>query len=220
MLVRALIVVLLALNLGVAAWWLSRPPPPPYQVPASTAGGAPLELVGARPVATAPAAPVAAEGPVQCLRAGPFADRDAAVAAQAALEGLLRAGTLEEVPGAAAGYRVLLPPAADRDAAQATAARLAAAGFQDLLVLGPGAEANAIALGAYRSRQGAEQRLQALRAAGFAVQLRPQGRTEPSQWWLELQTTRAEAVRARLPGVGTGECQLPWPAAGAAGALR
>ena len=45
MFARALIVVLVALNLGVAAWWLSRPEPPLAPLPVSDKGGAELQLL-------------------------------------------------------------------------------------------------------------------------------------------------------------------------------
>ncbi|KAF1685990.1 hypothetical protein B1992_09805 [Pseudoxanthomonas broegbernensis] len=219
MLARALIVVLLALNLGVAAWWLLRPSPPPYRVPASDAGGLELRLVPP-PAGGAPAAPLAASGPSrarQCLRAGPFAELVAAQAAQAALAGLADGMVLEEVPGEAAGYRVLLPPADDLAEAQALAGRIAAAGVQDYLIVRQGEETHAIALGSYRSREAAQRRLQALRDAGFPAVLRAQGRAASSQWWLELEvdSVDADAARARLEveGTETAACLLPRDAA-------
>lgn len=222
MLARALIVILLVLNLGVAAWWLARPAMAPPAWPESTAGGVPLQL--ASPPAPAAASPrAAAEGPPRCLRLGPFDEAGKPAELQSALAGLVAWSVVEEVPGTAPGYRVLVPPLQDREAAQALAARIEAAGFGDLLVLAQGDEANAIALGSYRSREGAEQRLQALREAGFPAQLRAQGRsTAPSRWWLELETTRARAVQARLGMPVAGDCELHVASAGpgAAGALR
>jgi predicted lipid-binding transport protein (Tim44 family) len=66
MLVRALIVVLLFLNLGVAIWWALRPAAPAYQVPVSDAGGAALELLPLQAAqAAGTAAPVAACDPAE-----------------------------------------------------------------------------------------------------------------------------------------------------------
>jgi len=234
MLARALIVVLTALNLGVAAWWLVRPAPPPYRAPASDAGGAELQLLprADRPAPPANAAAVAgaaaADAPPDaaaaaptpepaageaCLRAGPFAARDAARAAQARLAPLARVRVVEE-PGPATGYRVLLPPAADRAAAEATAARIAAAGFDDLVVLTKGEDAHAIALGTYRNRATAERRVETLRAAGFPAELRTQGRAGASRWWLELAGAQEpDAVRAAI-----GDAQVAACTAAASGA--
>ncbi len=221
MLARALIVVLLALNLGVAAWWLLRPAPEPYRVPSPDPGVATLEVIRPASATSAPdtaaTAPPAADptpaAPARCMRIGPFADLAAAEATQAALATLLAGAVLDEIPMQAPGYRVLLPPAADTAAAQALARQVGEAGFQDYLVIAQGAEANAIALGSYRSRDSALRRLQALRQAGFPAVMRAQGRAASSQWWLEAQATQADVVRARLEGVEATGCQLDGEAA-------
>lgn len=214
MLARALIVVLLALNLGVAAWWLLRPAPVPYRVPpVGGADVAPLRVL--RPQADAvPSASgdAAADVPAetrQCLRIGPFADLAAAQAAQAAIEALAGDIVLDEIPGEAAGYRVLLPPAPDPASARALAQRVDEAGFQDYLVIPQGAEANAVALGSYRSREAAQRRVQALRQAGFPAVLRTQGGAASSQWWLEADGAQVDAVRARMDGADIDACQVP-----------
>ncbi|WP_028917537.1 SPOR domain-containing protein [Pseudoxanthomonas sp. J35] len=223
MFVRALIVVLVALNLGVAAWWLSRPeavePPPPVSTrggvelqllpaPTEPPGGAPaLPAAKAAPVPEPPAAPAApaAAAPLACLRLGPFPDRAAADVARAGLGALLRDPVLDEEAGTATGYRVLLPPAPDRAQAQATARRIAAAGFEDFIVLTRGDEANAIALGAYRNRDTAERRVASLRAAGFPAELRAQG-GGASRWWLQGATSDPAQVRATFPAARDVDC--------------
>ena len=213
--VRALIVVLVALNLGVAAWWLTRPSTAPRPLPASDKGGVALVLLPAQ-VATASPATASGNGgvgpqaagpaPATCLSVGPFPDRGAAEVAQAGLGTLLREAEIREEPGAASGYRVLLPPAASRAEAQATADRIAAAGFQDFLLLNQGEDANGIALGAYRGRETAERRVAALRAAGFPAQLRAQGAAGPSRWWLDGASADADAVRATFPAAQERDC--------------
>ncbi|MBO9718303.1 MAG: SPOR domain-containing protein [Pseudoxanthomonas sp.] len=211
MLARALIVVLAALNLGVAAWWLLQPSPSPPPPSVSDRGGADLELLPMPAGAAAAAEPAVAPPGVAtvdtCLRLGPFADRDAANVAQAGLGALLQDAVLhEEKTGEASGYRVLLPPAVDRAQAQAAAARIAAAGFDDFFVLNQGADTNAIALGAYRNRDTAERRAAALRAAGFPVEVRAQGATGASRWWLDGRSTDAAAVRTTFPAAQDRDC--------------
>ena len=49
MLIRALIVLLVVLNLGAAAWWLTRPAPTPPAEPPLPAGVARLQLVNEAP---------------------------------------------------------------------------------------------------------------------------------------------------------------------------
>lgn len=227
MLARALIVVLIALNLGVAAWWVSRPAALPPPAPVSGKGGVELRLAPAdAPLAGAPQAtvdPVAAvqEGEAEsvaweapsCLRIGPFAERAAAEAARAGLGGALQDPQLSEEPARASRYRVLLPPAADRAEAQATAARIAAAGFDDLFILNQGQEANGIALGAYGNSDAAQRRAAALRAAGFPVEVQPVGATSASRWWVLGTSDDPAAVRRAFPAAQEQDCAaLPEPA--------
>ncbi|WP_447933851.1 SPOR domain-containing protein [Stenotrophomonas lactitubi] len=140
------------------------------------------------PVAEKPAAPPA---PPRCLALGPFADRAAATAAQGRAGNLLIQVRLREQPAASgsARYRVLLPAAATRDDAQATVKRIVAAGLSDYYIISQGEETNAIALGQYRNREGAERRMAAVQAAGFQPRLVASG--DAGQWWLEGQLAAA-----------------------------
>lgn len=140
------------------------------------------------PVAEKPAAPAV---PPRCLALGPFADRAAATAAQGRAGNLLSQVRLREQPAASgsARYRVLLPAAASRDDAQATVKRIVAAGLSDYYIISQGEETNAIALGQYRNREGAERRMAAVQAAGFQPRLVASG--DAGQWWLEGQLAAA-----------------------------
>ncbi len=140
------------------------------------------------PVAEKPAAPAV---PPRCLALGPFADRAAATAAQGRAGNLLSQVRLREQPAASgsARYRVLLPAAATRDDAQATVKRIVAAGLSDYYIISQGDETNAIALGQYRNREGAERRMAAVQAAGFQPRLVASG--DAGQWWLEGQLAAA-----------------------------
>jgi hypothetical protein len=266
MLTRALIVVLVILNLGVALWWLlrgepvSEPPaspvgvaqlevlpptqaPPaaatptnnapalqdvtPASAPAATAAPVgqppvtpdlPPTAVAATPApaatapavapgpaaapAVAPPAPVAPPAaPAQCVSLGPFADRATAQAAQSRAGSALRTARLREVADAGATrYRVLLPPAASREEAQATVKRIVAAGVSDYYIISQGEETHAIALGQYRNREGAERRLAALSGAGFKAKMVASGGDGSAQWWLDATLaagTEAAAARQR-----------------------
>lgn len=214
MLIRALIVLLIVLNLGVAAWWLTKPAPQPLPPPDIPIGVARLQLVDEESEAPAPAAaPAASAGtavatavPARCFSLGPFTSEASAILAQNGLQGQLLRAHLREVPGtSASGYQVVLPPALDREAAQAAAARIGAAGFDDYLVINQGELVNGIALGRYRSREAAERRQLQLRAAGFPAQLQPVGRAGPSQWWLDAGVADGTdlAALARTASTGT-----------------
>lgn len=262
MLTRALIVVLVILNLGVALWWLLRGEPV-SEPAASPVGVAQLEVLPSTqappaaatptdnasalqdvtpaaapvaeppvtpevpptavaatpapaPAATAPAvapgpaaapavappAPVAPPAaPVQCVSLGPFADRATAQAAQSRAGSALRTARLREVADAGATrYRVLLPPAASREEAQATVKRIVAAGVSDYYIIAQGEETHAIALGQYRNREGADRRLAALSAAGFKAKMVASGGDGSAQWWLDATLaagTEAAAARQR-----------------------
>ncbi|GAB3379466.1 hypothetical protein [Lysobacter fragariae] len=232
MLVRALIVLLLVLNLGVAAWWIAHDPPPPPAPIQTPAGVMRLQLVGegakapvtsvlaatsAAPAsgaaasgadataATTPATPADAANdffavPVtqHCFGFGPFASKAAADAATTKLRPLVQKLKAHEqgtiAAAATRGWRVFLPPQPSLEEAQATAQRITAAGFTDLIVVREGAGANSIALGRYRNEEGARSRVQALTAAGFPAQLEAldaPGAAETTTIWLEVVTDEA-----------------------------
>ncbi len=197
---RALFVLLAVLNLGVAAWWLLRPDAPPATVIDPPSGIARLQLLSERPqpvavtaavprpTETEPTAAIAAPAPApatveRCYSFGPFADAAMLATAEAALRpAASRLRTRETREGGGRGWRVYLPAAADRAAANANADRLKAAGFTDLLVVGDGAEANSVALGRFSSEPRAQQHAQTLRAAGFEARAEPLGEVRTMRW--------------------------------------
>jgi len=210
MFARALIVLLIAINLGVALWWLLRADPAPAAASAQPEGVPRLQLLSeAKPLApAAPTQPAAQSAPPQtpaaapeaerqCFSLGPFADAAALRAADARVRPqALRVRTRTTAAGPARAYSVVLPPLASRELAQATADRIKAAGFEDFLLINNGDDANGIALGRYGSEATAQRRQEALRAAGFEAQVRPVGGTEgPS--WLDVEA-RTDLDRARL----------------------
>ena len=192
---RALIVLLAVLNLGVAAWWLFRPDAAPVAAETAPSGIARLQLLSERPTKPSQATPPAPEDtsatartepsvvPERCFRFGPFADADALATAQAALRpGALRLRSREIREDDGRGWRVFLPAATDRAAAEAAGDKLKAAGFTDLLVVGDGTEANSIALGRFSNEARAQQHAEALRAAGFEARVAPLGETRTTRW--------------------------------------
>lgn len=158
-----------ATSVAAAAKPVTPPAPPPTPAPEK------------------PATPPAAPEPPRCIALGPFADRAAATAAQGKTGTVLSQVRLREQPAASgsARYRVMLPAAANREEAQATVKRIVAAGLSDYYIISQGEEANAVALGQYRNREGAERRMAAVQAAGFQPRLVASGGA--GQWWLEGQ---------------------------------
>jgi len=220
MLVRALIVLLSLLNLGVAAWWLAHDPPPAKAAPSVAPGVARLQLVqevapapavqaaaptAADAVATPAAADSTAPSTLLCFSFGPFASAEAGSAAAAKLRPQVQKLSTREQAApsiAARGWRVYLPPLPSLEQAQTVAQRIGAAGFSDFLVVREGAEANSIALGRYSSEDAAKKRADALAAAGFAAQAEPVGEAAKavSTVWLDVvadaafDPRRAQAV--------------------------
>ncbi|MES2672113.1 MAG: SPOR domain-containing protein [Pseudomonadota bacterium] len=222
MTLRASIVLLAVLNLGVAAWWLLRPDNVPAAVVDPPSGIARLQLLServgpapakveaaAKPDQTEAPAAAAAEAPAapeRCYSFGPFADAATLATAQAALRpGALRLRTRETREGGGRGWRVYLPAAADRAAANANADKLKAAGFTDLLVVGDGIEANSVALGRFSSEPRAQQHAQALRAAGFeAARAEPLGEVRIARW---IDLAAAEGFDAAAARRASGSTQ-------------
>lgn len=138
----------------------------------------------------APATPeptaAAPSRPLQCSSFGPFQSREQAQAAAAALGADLSRSQLREVQPKAASYRVLTSQAASREEAQALARRIVEAGFSDYFIIAQGDDANAVALGQYRNREGAERRLATLVAAGFPVRIVGNGVEAAASWWLDV----------------------------------
>ena len=163
------------------------PPPAATAVAAPTpepaAAGASMETEKAV-TATGPAAPTPAAE--RCASFGPFDSRENAQSAATALgSDVLRSRLREVPPRPATSYRVLIPPAASREEAQATVKRIADAGISDYFIIAQGDDANAVALGQYRNREGAERRLSALTAAGFPARIVDNGAGAAALWWLD-----------------------------------
>lgn len=202
MTLRASLVLLVVLNLGVALWWALRSDAPPAQVEDAPSGIARLQLVSERPErpaasTAAPSAPSTGAAvparsppvptaPERCYSAGPFADTSALDAARVALAPMasrLRSREIRENGGR--GWRVYLPAAGDRTAADANAQRLRGAGFTDLVVVADGAEANSVALGRFSTEARARAHATSLQAAGFSAKAEALGETR-SRYWLDL----------------------------------
>lgn len=189
MLIRALIVLLLVLNLGVGLWWALRTPPavapafePDPQVPR-------LQLVALQtPSAATPATEPPAIAPsaiARCLSLGPFTDAAAAAHVRTQLAPqLLQWRPRREFTGTPDGWRVFLP-LASIDQAEAAADKVAAAGFKDYYVIREGEQAGELALGLYGDETTARARVARLRTSGFSAQAEPTG-AGPSQHWLDV----------------------------------
>ena len=266
---RALLVLLVMLNVGVATWWLLRPGPPPPAPWAQPEGvpllallgeaedggqaaeaaahgsdgpGAPgaMDAEGAQAAEASPAtaddaaaiattsatstataatspapvdapAPVAtpapASTPLRCMSFGPYANASSVATARATLQPLgATRMRVRDVVDAPRGWSVAMAPLADREAANALAAKIREAGFDDLLVIPSGEGANGIALGRYGSEPAARRRESALRAAGFPAQAQPLG-DAATRHWLDLAAGPAFDAAAARTAAGAAEAR-------------
>lgn len=225
MILRAAIVFLLVLNLGIAAWWMGGGnavrEPASAPLPADVPGLRLLSETTARPAPPAPdTAPVSAAAvavatvlptPVEhCLRFGPFADAAARDAARAALSAAGVAAKPRETPARSGkGWKVFLPAFASHEDARAMGEKIKAAGINDWYVMGEGAEANSIALGRYGSEDAARRREAELKAKGIAAQVVAIGDVA-AQSWLDARVPanlRRDAL-ARIAPAKDVECAV------------
>src|SRR5579875_1944771 len=168
MFLRLLFLLLLALNLGAAAWLLfgtGRPAPPRPAPPAASASGE------AGPPAD------------RCETLGPFQTQtDMRAAMQALSPHVPRIQYRQEQVNQLHGYWVYLPATADRESALATARALSAKGIQDYYVVTAGDQQNTISLGLFHNRDNAQRRLDRIAALGFAPKLKERVETQPAYW--------------------------------------
>ena len=166
----------------------------------------------------APAAALPADA--VCVALGPFANVAARSRARAGLQSqLLGAREVERASGRVRGWRVVVPPLPTPDAAVAMTERIRAAGISDYFVMREGSDANAIALGRYRSETAAREREAALVAAGFPARAEPLG-GDGLQPWLEIAARAgfdpaAAAASLGLPAPASLDCAALAPAAAA-----
>lgn len=143
---------------------------PPSATTTGAAASTP-EASGPQPGAAASSEPEPAPPDSQaarCFQLAPLGSRTAAAGLRAALErlGAARVATGRE-PATRQNYWVLLPPAADAAAARERMDALRARGVQDMYRVAEGERANAVSLGVFSNRSGAERRLEAIRSLGF-----------------------------------------------------
>jgi hypothetical protein len=197
MLQRALLVLLVVLNLGVAAWWLARPEPGDARVPDAPSGIPGLQLLSEVPPAALPE-----PEPVLCMRFGPYAldDPTLAIAREHLEPRVLSVRTIPEATGPASRWRVMLPPSVDEDAG-ALVERLVASGFDDVQPVRDGPEAGSVALGLFGGESAARAHRDRLVAAGFPAQVQGDG---GERRWLVADLDAAQAVDVDVDALRAG----------------
>lgn len=210
MFVRALFILLLALNIGGACWLLFAPRTPPVVEPATDPGVARLVLLSERDGTTADptelaSAPESAADLArdQCRRLGPFPTQADTRSAMGVLTPLTkRIRTRETRATQTRGYWVYLSAMASREEALGVARELSAKGVRDYYVVTAGEQQNTISLGLFRDQGNAERRRAEIQALGLAPQVATRTEELP-QYWLDFALAGDEpadlAARAGAP---------------------
>ena len=195
---RILFVLLLAANIGMAAWLYVAPRPAP---PAPTDPGvAPLVLLSERDGVGANAAELAS-APVdaataardKCFRIGPFPSQaDLRRAMGAITPQVERLQFRESRTRQSRGFLVFLATPATRAEALEVARQLSAQGVRDYYVVTAGNQQNSISLGLFRERANADRRRAEIAALGFTPEVTERIEDLPV-YWLDV------AVRPEAP---------------------
>lgn len=214
MVARILFLLLLALNIGAAAWLLFAPTPE-ARAPRLTDPGVPmLQLLSERDAAIAhPELDSVPESEADlandvCRTLGPFRTQADARAAATALRPLVkRSRTRETQQTQTRGYWVYFAAAPSREQALASARQLAERKVRDYYVITAGEQQNMISLGLFRDQGNAERRRAELVALGFEPKIATRSEDLPL-YWIDFALVGSElpadfAVSVPMP-TGTG----------------
>jgi hypothetical protein len=210
---RWAVAALLLVNLAVLLWGAYHQPP---EVPTAMQPRADIRPAQLQPLARGRAArPGPADGETAagapdreaCWTVGPFLSAEAAGGGSPELARLGLAHERRSGRDAVVeGFRVLVGPLRSPDAAQAMRRRLVELGIEDHYVIQAGLE-NAIALGFFSSRAGAEAYVEELAAKEIQAYLKARALENTEVFWLDLagdtldpaQRTAVEAVEWASP---------------------
>jgi hypothetical protein len=207
MLSRILFLLLLAANLGVAAWIALTPRGDPDARPGNDPGVAPLVLLAEREgegdsaeLAEAPRSE-ADTGRDRCIAIGPFPTQsDMRVAINALTPSVKRIQSREAQTQQSRGWLVYLPAPATREEALAVARQLYSGGVRDYYVVTAGKAQNTISLGLFKDRNNAERRRAEIAGLGFTPAITERTEQLPVYWVdLALGPDDTLAWRTELP---------------------
>ena len=204
---RAVVVLLVVMNLGALAWWTLHASAHPAPVATTEAGVAPLVLLSESEAAQQTgssdeldAAPDPASATPRCLTIGPLATPADVRKAMNALSPLVGRIQYRLASGNVMhGYRVYVSALSTRDAALVAARKLAASNVSDYYVVTSGPQENTISLGLFNDLVNAEKRRDEIRALGFDARLEPRLDTA-QQYWIDVAVARDFDWRQHLPG--------------------
>lgn len=208
MFTRVLFLLLLAANLGLAAWLVLAPPLVQAQLPPADPGVTQLTLLSERegPLADSAELARAPDSPgmnkdLRCTTLGPFPTQSDLRRAMAVLTPLTERIQYREVRALRSrGWWVYLPAFASRDQALTAARQLSAKGVRDYYVVTAGDQENTISLGLFRDGTNAARRRDEVKALGLDPQLNERSEDTP-EYWLDYALTPAQRFdwRDRVP---------------------
>lgn len=218
MLPRALVLLLVVMNLGALAWWGLHASAQPAA--AANAPGTPsLVLLSESEMAhrkgsseELTTAPESTAATPRCQAIGPFASPADVRRATDTLAPLVGRIQQRETTGTAAtGYRVFVAALASRDAALEAARQLAAKGMNDYYVVTSGDQENTISLGLFQDLTNATKRRDDVRKLGFDARLEPKvGQVQ--QFWLDVTVAPDFDWKAHMTGfTGIDAKDMPCP---------
>lgn len=180
---RWLLLLLIALNIGVAGWLVfghRQRVMPPLTDP----GVSELELLPTEPDSDAAPSPThVIEASGECLRIGPFKTRSAMHKAFNALMPRVPQIQFDQKEvSRSTGWWVYLPALATQEQALTVARRLAGKGVRDYYVVTAGDRRNMVSLGLFHSEDNAHRRLARITGLGFDAQLSRRHETLPEYW--------------------------------------
>jgi len=188
---RIAFLLLLAANIGLAAW-LAVTPSRPDRLARNDEGVEPLVLLSEREETPVEAAAAelseAPEEPAEaqrdrCVSLGPFPSQsDLRRALNSLTPAVKRIQFRESRTSQSRGFIVYLPAPPTREQALAVARELSGKGVRDYYVVTAGEQQNTISLGLFKERANADRRRADLTALGFAPSVSERTETLPVYW--------------------------------------
>jgi hypothetical protein len=202
MFVRLLFLLLLALNIGAAAWLFLAPPQQAGAFVPTDSGVAELVLLSERDrggdasaaeLASAPEATADLRNDT-CVSIGPFPTQADMRAALNSLTPLVpRIQYRDAHTTETRGFWVFLPAQPSREKALTLARALSSKGVRDYYVVTAGDQQNTISLGLFHEQPNAQKRLNEIAALGFAPQLIARTEDLPV-YWIDFAENSAHPV--------------------------
>ena len=205
---RALVLLLVLLNIGFAAWQLALQDQDIKQLSPADSGTEPLRLLTegkvsqapqvapspdepntpsvAAPERAVPLSPTLPPVPI-CFVVGPIADPEqASLIAQRLRAAGITSIQRVELSGDNPSYRVVLPSLPSRESALQVGRQLAADGVTDYQVIVDDSQRNVVTLGVFKDQPAAARRQAQIAALGYAPRI--EARESPAQsYWLDTR---------------------------------